>query len=348
MRVTIINQHVGRNPHAEHLREMLRLDHAKSAHIVVAFMTLGGLDRIKSLLRRLAARVSTELIVGVDHRMTTIEALQECLAIPGLAVRVFSVSNPAVVFHPKVYYLEREKDAMCILGSSNLSGGGLWSNCEAGIRMELDLLADSGTAESIRQLINTYSKPCAPFPSECLQTVTKEWLKKYRHMLGTERARHERLIHRAVRRTDTPFPSVGVSGIHKKVAIVRRRAVGRLIIKVTKWDCTYTIVIPRGSEGFFGIKTPPSLPYSDEFKVFATDTGEVEPAHVFAARQSGNFRISTPATHRMKAGDLYVLDVDPRPDHDFRASLVKRGDRLYLGLMKRCVRSAGGKMWGMY
>jgi phosphatidylserine/phosphatidylglycerophosphate/cardiolipin synthase-like enzyme len=100
----------------------------KNVTFVVAYMTLGGLDRFRSVLADLAARTHAEIIVGIDHRLTTFEALEDALSIPRLTVRIFNINNPWIVFHPKVYVFEEKQSLTLVIGSSNFTDGGLFSN----------------------------------------------------------------------------------------------------------------------------------------------------------------------------------------------------------------------------
>lgn len=77
---------------------------------------------------------SFELIVGVDD-VTTPEALARLAQAesqhPGLNVRAFMSNSTEALFHPKMTWFRRAKSGSLIVGSGNLTGGGLWNNREA-------------------------------------------------------------------------------------------------------------------------------------------------------------------------------------------------------------------------
>jgi len=80
-----------------------------------------------------------EAVIGVDSRGTSAKALKELLSICQPS-NVFVYHNPANgTFHPKFYTLSDEKSAFIIVGSSNLTVGGIVNNFEVNVAIELDL-----------------------------------------------------------------------------------------------------------------------------------------------------------------------------------------------------------------
>lgn len=80
-----------------------------------------------------------EAVIGVDSRGTSAKALKKLLKICDPSA-VFVYHNPAnATFHPKFYILSDEKSAFIIVGSSNLTVGGIANNFEVNIAIELDL-----------------------------------------------------------------------------------------------------------------------------------------------------------------------------------------------------------------
>jgi len=123
------------------LAEMLndRLAGTVEARFAVAFLSTSGLRAIeKGLSACLDSGGQIEFIVGLDFRTTEPGALRWLSERPGTAgqIRCFCYRNPQdaplPVFHPKLYLLtdrRREKETL-VIGSSNLTGGGLQGNVE--------------------------------------------------------------------------------------------------------------------------------------------------------------------------------------------------------------------------
>lgn len=77
---------------------------------------------------------SFELVIGVDE-ITSVAALDRLAKaetdFPGLNVRVFLSGASEGLFHPKYAWFAHDKSGSLIVGSGNLTGGGLWDNREA-------------------------------------------------------------------------------------------------------------------------------------------------------------------------------------------------------------------------
>ena len=78
-----------------------------------------------------------EAYVGVDMTGTSYEALCVLLQLTDVLTVVHAKS--AQTFHPKLYSLESDDEAFVIVGSANLTGGGLWRNVETSMSAALDL-----------------------------------------------------------------------------------------------------------------------------------------------------------------------------------------------------------------
>ncbi len=103
---------------------------------VFAFATAGGIDLVLDdpAVRDFLARGRTQLIVGIDA-ITDPEALQRLRdateAYPGFSARVFT-RGAGGLFHPKVARFVRDDGSqVVIVGSANLTPGGLRGNVEA-------------------------------------------------------------------------------------------------------------------------------------------------------------------------------------------------------------------------
>jgi hypothetical protein len=100
-----------------------------SARVLVAWATDEGAWR---LLEAVEHRLALDVIVGVNEKGTTAEALTRLLS-HGARVRIH-YKHPSQTFHPKVYWFADDFHApsatSITVGSANLTGGGLVSNIE--------------------------------------------------------------------------------------------------------------------------------------------------------------------------------------------------------------------------
>ena len=125
-------------------RELANVDRYTSFTLVVAFAKQRGAAAFRSHIQRfLAQGRGVEAFVGIDALGTSREAL-ELLLDTGATVHIFH--NPGFTFHPKLYLLEGHHRAFAIVGSSNLTPGGLYTNYELGVQIALDLTVPEDAA----------------------------------------------------------------------------------------------------------------------------------------------------------------------------------------------------------
>lgn len=115
---------------------------------VSAFAKRAALKRLsKAMLDAKNGGVGLTAIVGIDHGGTTKEGLQDVFAQCDHTYVVHSTRFD-VTFHPKAYIFEGSGRAILLLGSSNLTCGGLYTNMEANIEAEFVLPAEKAEFES--------------------------------------------------------------------------------------------------------------------------------------------------------------------------------------------------------
>jgi len=111
--------------------------------IVVAWARFRGLARIREPLSRFRARGGTATtVVGIDEGGATAPGLKAaCDRFD--AAYIFHDDNQRT-FHPKIYLGQGAATAVLLVGSSNLTPGGLFSNYEASTRFTFDLPDEAG------------------------------------------------------------------------------------------------------------------------------------------------------------------------------------------------------------
>jgi HKD family nuclease len=119
---------------------------SKDVKVAVAFLKYSGYDLIKeNILECLENGGEMEFLVGLDFNTTdakAIKALQEIESNnPLLKCYCFSgtLKNDTPVFHPKLYLLNNGNHATVVIGSSNLTGGGLRNNVEINAIIKSDI-----------------------------------------------------------------------------------------------------------------------------------------------------------------------------------------------------------------
>lgn len=112
-----------------------------SLDIVVAFAKNSGVLRLKEALEQFRKEGGTvNVFVGVDLGGTSYEALTNLAQCVDELHIVHSETSQT--FHPKVYKFTGKKNAVVIVGSHNLTAGGLWTNFESALITHFDMTAD--------------------------------------------------------------------------------------------------------------------------------------------------------------------------------------------------------------
>lgn len=109
-------------------------DGAKSGAGVFAFASAAGINLLfeDAAFSQFLSAAPFELIVGLDAITDTaaIETLLKNIAkLPSLSVRAF-VGNGLGMFHPKFCWFRKKGGGFSLVGSGNLTAGGLRGNCE--------------------------------------------------------------------------------------------------------------------------------------------------------------------------------------------------------------------------
>lgn len=112
-------------------------------------------------------RKTSEAVIGIDHRGTSLQALQYALSNFD-RVRILHVDYST--FHPKLYIFSGPEKASAYYGSSNFTVGGLETNFEGGVLAEFLLPADQQAFDQVMQCYSSLTSLPAPFLEEL--TVT--------------------------------------------------------------------------------------------------------------------------------------------------------------------------------
>lgn len=109
---------------------------SKQTRIAVAFVSQAGLSKLERAMKTaLEAGGEIEMVVGLDFSTTEPNALWTmhhwATENPGFKYFCSPVSRP--VYHPKMYLMRGPETEIVIVGSSNLTAGGLLENAEANL-----------------------------------------------------------------------------------------------------------------------------------------------------------------------------------------------------------------------
>ena len=130
----------------------------------VAFVKTSGTKHVLKPLANFAQSGNVEMLVGIDHNGSSEEGLRDLIDAVAPNGRLLVFHNAlAYTFHPKVYLFKSQEAAEVIVGSGNLTQGGLFTNYEASTRHSLDLRVseDFEFLRSIEEMLDSWSDPAA-------------------------------------------------------------------------------------------------------------------------------------------------------------------------------------------
>ncbi len=114
------------------------LRNSLSTHIAVAFLKYSGVEVIQdALIDSLEKGAEFEIIVGLDFKTTDSKSIRFLLDLNKTYKKLKFYcygdkenNKTDIVFHPKIYMFDNGREKISIIGSTNLTRGGLESNFE--------------------------------------------------------------------------------------------------------------------------------------------------------------------------------------------------------------------------
>lgn len=115
----------------------------------IAFVKQSGVQHLYEPLQQFVLSGKTvRLVVGIDQQVTSEDGLKLLLEAVDSAGQIWinhTKGSRPVTFHPKIYLFEGTASAILIIGSGNLTSGGLFTNDEASSVQTLDLQISEDT-----------------------------------------------------------------------------------------------------------------------------------------------------------------------------------------------------------
>lgn len=145
--------------HANAVREIFDVEDIQSVILSVAFVSDSG---VQELATKLAPHSAACIVfAGIRNDITSIQGLTSLLNLTS-NLFVVDTGSRSVLFHPKLYFVKGTNRAKLVIGSGNLTLGGLNNNIEAGMLIDFDLADESDRStvtkieEQFRSLANDY------------------------------------------------------------------------------------------------------------------------------------------------------------------------------------------------
>lgn len=186
--------------HDSAVNKLLELRNIESYLLSLAFARSSGVERLSDNLQKISLK--TQVFIGIRNGITSIQSVFSLFKI---GIKPYAVDTAAnnKIFHPKIYAAYNDKNAYVILGSANLTFGGLNRNIEASSYIKLD--RNSPTDEEyIKKLVQVITDMPTAYPDHVFQITTP---KQAVSLLKEGRLEDERL---------TKLPSTNIGAVKKE------------------------------------------------------------------------------------------------------------------------------------
>ena len=160
-------QAVQDDDHLAPAREVFQLANLDRAIISTAFMSASGLSLLQAVLDPIADK--TKIFVGIRNGVTTVQSNQKALEI-GCETYMVDTGSRNRIFHPKLYYSRSPALGRLLLGSANLTMGGLRTNIEASVLQEFGA-ADAASVALMDDLEAKLDAMIVDFPEHVIRAV---------------------------------------------------------------------------------------------------------------------------------------------------------------------------------
>lgn len=165
---SIVFQGITSKNHLSALKHVLEIDCPQRVIISVAFMNAGGVSLVSEALKPVTEQ--STILAGIRNGITSRQGLEAVLEL-GCSIYAVDTGQRQLIFHPKIYMSRNLNEARLVVGSANLTRGGLCENIEASVilDLELDNPDDSGLfmelEKQIDGMIAKYPKNVLPISS---------------------------------------------------------------------------------------------------------------------------------------------------------------------------------------
>jgi len=320
----------------------------RRGRILAAYASEEGVKEIQSILSSLKSRKGTvSAIVGFDPRQTNSRAIRELIRrFPKGGLTVMGASNCA--FHPKVYILDGERHVVAVIGSHNLTIGGLLQNWEASVIIVAERDDDEAVVKQIEQLWRSYES----YRGANRQKLDKQWASRCQALLRAIDA-----VQRKARK-ETPLNPFGpVRTLRRRRKVLRELLPGRgsevptailprtmtmQILRETGPEGTQVQIPVVALEGFFGIDRGTSAAVTIRLNA---DDYRATILHF----PNNTHRIQMSFLRGLQRPLLLILQRVPRNRDLYSAGIVASGSAEYGKLLSRCDRQTrrGSKRYGI-
>ncbi|WDH98687.1 phospholipase D family protein [Paenibacillus urinalis] len=157
--------------HKKAVEDLLSLENANQIILSTAFLTSEGVYLLREPLQ--AANDKITAFIGVRNGITSKQGFESLFEL-GVETYAVDTGSSRFIFHPKAFLSMNSNKAVSIVGSANLTYGGLVNNLESSSVTELDLKNNFDDNQYVQSFINVFAELKANFPENVIKIGSKE------------------------------------------------------------------------------------------------------------------------------------------------------------------------------
>lgn len=196
----------------------------RSIHILSAFASGSGVAALAPCFDMFLAKDNlVEIVFGIDRAGTDMEAVQRLYDLQrthhsALRGYVFNAPSRHGIFHPKLYVHRRGQHMDFVIGSANMTSGGLGSNFESMLLYE-NVPEASAEAKHVWNIWSMFKNPAPPLAPGYLKSLTAAELSCLREKLPSRQQSDKHAADKKAAALWKPFSHV----TYTKSSPLRRR-----------------------------------------------------------------------------------------------------------------------------
>ena len=358
------------------LKTLLNNSDFKKIWFVSFSVRRGGVIRILPELKNAIANgAEINLILGIDHNSTSIEAIDELLKIK-INSKILKDTSFAHTFHPKIYLFEGSKNAELFVGSNNLTAGGIFTNYESCIHISFDLSKDKAIYKEHKKELEPVINPKGITVKKLTKSLV-ETLKKSKDVVSESVTRQEYVKRTLGKKKKSvfgsqKFPDLPAMPIEYQKKIVKQSnkkqakvktvlALNSVYIQLNKIQGTTIpgeVRIPKAlrniDEPFWGWPKSYTIQHrklGEKERTYSERKTQWEiidsskptqrisdTVRIYDYKERGEFRFYSNKLVETGADefDIIKLTIHPDQNFDYQCELAKRGSTKYLEWEKHC------------
>ncbi len=159
--------------HLDAVGELFDVADIEAILISIAFVTDSGVEQLEKWLKPSSDKVT--VYAGIRNDITTFQGLDRLRSLIGAGLHTVDTGSRLVIFHPKLFMVRGKSEARVLLGSANLTLGGLNNNVEAGLAVHFDL-ADKADLAVVDDIHKKLAATSVDFPEHVVSVPDQKTL----------------------------------------------------------------------------------------------------------------------------------------------------------------------------